>query len=113
MAQVAIGGAGPAGATLALLLAERGIDVTLLERRADFAREFRDEVLMPGCVDALAQMAWRGSWTAFPAIRNGFVNHDLSNGRQIASGSLDPDPRVAVSLPALLNGVVELAHLNV
>jgi 2-polyprenyl-6-methoxyphenol hydroxylase-like FAD-dependent oxidoreductase len=42
---VIIVGAGPAGAALALLLAERGIAVTLLKRHADFDREFRGEGL--------------------------------------------------------------------
>jgi len=43
MACLAFVGAGPAGAALAYLLARRGIDVTLLERQTDFAREFRGE----------------------------------------------------------------------
>jgi 2-polyprenyl-6-methoxyphenol hydroxylase-like FAD-dependent oxidoreductase len=52
---IVIVGAGPAGATLAYVLAARGIAVTLLERQHDFAREFRGEALMPSGVDALAQ----------------------------------------------------------
>jgi 2-polyprenyl-6-methoxyphenol hydroxylase-like FAD-dependent oxidoreductase len=48
-------GAGPAGALLAYLLARRGVQVTLLERTRDFAREFRGEVLMPGGLEALEQ----------------------------------------------------------
>ena len=56
MASVIIVGAGPAGASLALLLAERGIDVTLIERRRDFSREFRGEILIPSGRDALEQM---------------------------------------------------------
>ena len=34
-------GAGPAGASLAYLLARRGVEVALLERHGDFARTFR------------------------------------------------------------------------
>jgi 2-polyprenyl-6-methoxyphenol hydroxylase-like FAD-dependent oxidoreductase len=56
MARIVIVGAGPAGAALAYLLARRGIDTTLLERHADFEREFRGEVLMPSGRDALVQM---------------------------------------------------------
>lgn len=55
-ARVLIVGAGPAGATLAFLLAGRGVRVTLLERETDFARVFRGEALMPLGVDALHQM---------------------------------------------------------
>jgi len=52
---ILIAGAGPAGATLAYVLAARGVAVTLIERQRDFTREFRGEVLMPGGVAALAQ----------------------------------------------------------
>ena len=54
--RVLIVGAGPAGATSALLLAERGIDVTLIEREPDFERVFRGEALMPLGMEALEQM---------------------------------------------------------
>ena len=40
-------GAGPAGAALALLLASRGVAVTLIERQHDFEREFRGELMTP------------------------------------------------------------------
>lgn len=56
MAQVAIVGAGPAGATLAYLLAKYGIEVTLIEAAANFDRVFRGEGLMPGGLYALEQM---------------------------------------------------------
>ena len=53
---IVVVGAGPAGATLALLLAQRGVEVTLVERERDFARVFRGEGLMPGGIDALFAM---------------------------------------------------------
>ncbi len=53
---VLIVGAGPAGASLAYLLAREGIQVTLLERESDFSRTFRGEGLMPSGIDALMQM---------------------------------------------------------
>jgi 2-polyprenyl-6-methoxyphenol hydroxylase-like FAD-dependent oxidoreductase len=56
MVQVAIAGAGPTGAALALLLAKRGITVTLIEAAKDFQRVFRGEGLMPSGLDALEQM---------------------------------------------------------
>jgi 2-polyprenyl-6-methoxyphenol hydroxylase-like FAD-dependent oxidoreductase len=58
-------GAGPAGAVLAYLLARRGIETTLLERRDDFAREFRGEVLLPGGLEPIQQM---GLWDALQAV---------------------------------------------
>ncbi|MEM7793988.1 MAG: FAD-dependent oxidoreductase, partial [Cyanobacteria bacterium P01_C01_bin.118] len=44
---VIIVGAGPAGASLAFLLARAGLRVTLLERETTFDRVFRGEGLMP------------------------------------------------------------------
>lgn len=52
--------AGPAGAALSFLLARRGIEVVLLERQTDFAREFRGEGLLPTGIDAIEQMGLGG-----------------------------------------------------
>ena len=49
-------GAGPAGAVLALLLARRGIPVTLLEMHKDFDREFRGDTIHPSTLELLEQM---------------------------------------------------------
>jgi 2-polyprenyl-6-methoxyphenol hydroxylase-like FAD-dependent oxidoreductase len=54
--RVVIVGAGPAGATLAYLLARRGIEVALLERHHDFSRTFRGDGLQPSGIDAFNQM---------------------------------------------------------
>ncbi|MDZ8242248.1 MAG: FAD-dependent oxidoreductase [Nostoc sp. ChiQUE01a] len=54
--RIVIVGAGPTGATLALLLAKRSIPVTLIEAARDFHRVFRGEGLMPSGLDALKQM---------------------------------------------------------
>ncbi|MEM9219683.1 MAG: FAD-dependent oxidoreductase [Cyanobacteria bacterium P01_F01_bin.150] len=56
MTKIVIVGAGPTGASLALLLAERGIHVTLIEATKEFRRVFRGEGLMPSGLEALAQM---------------------------------------------------------
>ena len=56
MAQVIIVGAGPTGATLALLLVKRGVSVTLIEASRNFQRLFRGEALMPSGLNAIEQM---------------------------------------------------------
>ena len=56
MTQVVIVGAGPTGATLALLLVQRGITVKLIEASRNFRRIFRGQGLMPSGLDALEQM---------------------------------------------------------
>jgi 2-polyprenyl-6-methoxyphenol hydroxylase-like FAD-dependent oxidoreductase len=56
MSQVVIIGAGPTGLTLAMLLAQRGIRVKLIEASRNFRRTFRGEALMPSGLEAIAQM---------------------------------------------------------
>jgi 2-polyprenyl-6-methoxyphenol hydroxylase-like FAD-dependent oxidoreductase len=53
---IAVVGAGPTGAMLGLLLAQRGIPVVLIEASRNFRRVFRGEGLMPSGLEALAQM---------------------------------------------------------
>jgi 2-polyprenyl-6-methoxyphenol hydroxylase-like FAD-dependent oxidoreductase len=54
--RVVVVGAGPAGASLAYLLARHGVEVVLLERHADFGRTFRGDGLQPSGIDAFNQM---------------------------------------------------------
>jgi len=49
-------GGGPAGAMLALLLARKGIRVTLLEKQMDFDREFRGDTVHPSTMALLEQL---------------------------------------------------------
>src|SRR6266571_3270304 len=49
-------GGGPAGAMLALLLARKGINVTLLEKHMDFDREFRGDTVHPSTMALLEQL---------------------------------------------------------
>ena len=44
---VAISGGGPAGVMLGLLLARQGVEVTVLEKHADFLRDFRGDTVHP------------------------------------------------------------------
>ncbi len=49
-------GGGPAGAVLALLLARKGVDVTLLEAHADFDRDFRGDTIHPSVMELLDEL---------------------------------------------------------
>ncbi len=49
-------GGGPAGAMLALLLARRGVSVTLLEMHKDFDRDFRGDTIHPSILEILDQI---------------------------------------------------------
>ena len=54
-------GGGPAGAMLALLLARRGVRVTLLEMHKDFDREFRGDTVHPSTLEILDQLGLLGN----------------------------------------------------
>jgi 2-polyprenyl-6-methoxyphenol hydroxylase-like FAD-dependent oxidoreductase len=50
---VCVVGAGPAGLVLGLLLARQGVAVTVLEKHADFLRDFRGDTVHPSTLDLL------------------------------------------------------------
>ena len=110
MAHALIVGAGPAGASLAFVLAQRGVRVTLLERQRDFDREFRGEVLMPSGVDALEQMGLGPTLASVPGYAmesfEGFLNGQRVAGGKIDSGFLGGATLRAVSQTALLEAIV-------
>src|ERR687890_88603 len=49
-------GGGPGGAVLALLLARKGVDVTLLEAHPDFEREFRGDTIHPSVMELMDEL---------------------------------------------------------
>ncbi len=108
MSHVVIVGAGPAGASLAYLLARQAIDVTLIERRRDFDREFRGEVLMPSGIEAFAQMGLRDALETAPTcdVPAGEV---YLNKRKVFGIELNPPRFMAISQPAVLEMLVEKA----
>lgn len=112
MSQVVIVGAGPAGATLALLFAKRGITVKLIEASTNFRRVFRGEGLMPSGLDALEQMGLLPMLERIPhraldawefLVDNQFlfrVNEPFET---------DGKPTTLVSQPHLLQAIIEEA----
>jgi len=112
--QVVIVGAGPTGATLALLLVKRGITVKLVEASRNFRRTFRGEGLMPSGLDALEQMGLS------PVLER--IPHQTLNAWEflIENQSLfrvdepiEPDgkPCTLVSQPALLEALIDEAKI--
>ncbi len=54
--QCAIAGGGPAGMVLGFLLARAGIEVVVLEKHADFLRDFRGDTIHPSTLELLHEL---------------------------------------------------------
>ncbi len=52
----AIAGGGPAGMMLGLLLARAGVDVVVLEKHADFLRDFRGDTVHPSTLEVMHEL---------------------------------------------------------
>jgi 2-polyprenyl-6-methoxyphenol hydroxylase-like FAD-dependent oxidoreductase len=61
-----ISGGGPAGMMLGLLLARAGIDTIVLEKHADFFRDFRGDTIHPSTIDLIDQLGLRERFDAIP-----------------------------------------------
>jgi 2-polyprenyl-6-methoxyphenol hydroxylase-like FAD-dependent oxidoreductase len=62
----AIAGGGPAGMFLGLLLARAGIDVTVLEKHADFLRDFRGDTVHASTLRLLDELGLGDEFEALP-----------------------------------------------
>ena len=51
-----IAGPGPAGMVLGLLLARAGVDVVVLEKHADFLRDFRGDTIHPSTLTVMEDL---------------------------------------------------------
>jgi 2-polyprenyl-6-methoxyphenol hydroxylase-like FAD-dependent oxidoreductase len=65
-ASCVISGGGPAGMMLGLLLARNGIDVIVLEKHADFFRDFRGDTIHPSTVGVLGELGLRERFLGLP-----------------------------------------------
>ena len=68
----AIVGGGPAGMVLGLLMARAGVEVTLLEKHADFLRDFRGDTVHPSTLRLLDEL---GLWDKFAALPQSRIDH--------------------------------------
>src|ERR671939_266925 len=73
-------GGGPAGVVLALLLARRGIPVTLLEAHEDFERDFRGDTIHPSTMELMDQLGLADRLLQLPHTKIHRLNLDTPAG---------------------------------
>ncbi|NIH81948.1 FAD-dependent oxidoreductase [Amycolatopsis viridis] len=64
-----IAGGGPAGMVLGLLLARAGVEVTVLEKHADFLRDFRGDTVHPSTLQLLDELGLGEKFGKLPQSR--------------------------------------------
>lgn len=64
--QVCIAGGGPAGMMLGVLLARAGIGVSVLEKHADFLRDFRGDTIHPSTMQVMHELGWLKEFLQLP-----------------------------------------------
>lgn len=62
-------GGGPAGMMLGVLLARGGVDVTVLEKHADFLRDFRGDTVHPSTLQILSELGLLDTFNRIPQRR--------------------------------------------
>jgi 2-polyprenyl-6-methoxyphenol hydroxylase-like FAD-dependent oxidoreductase len=75
-------GGGPAGMVAALLLARAGVEVTVLEKHADFLRDFRGDTVHPSTLRLLDELGLFGQFDALPHTKLEGWGVDLPDGRK-------------------------------
>ena len=80
-----IAGGGPAGMVLGLLLARAGVDVIVLEKHADFLRDFRGDTIHPSTLEVLHELG----------MLEEFLQHPHQEAREIRAVVGDAEVTVA------------------
>ena len=113
---VCIVGGGPAGMVLGLLLAERNVNVIVLEAHPDFQREYRGEVLMPRFSQMFQQIGLFDELMGHPHLKLKDIEMFFKNWKiaRVSFASLCAQAPFALWMPqpVLLNALYERAKRN-
>jgi 2-polyprenyl-6-methoxyphenol hydroxylase-like FAD-dependent oxidoreductase len=67
--QCCVVGGGPAGMMTGLLLARQGVEVLVLEKHADFLRDFRGDTIHPSTQELIHELGWLEEFHRLPHTR--------------------------------------------
>ncbi len=88
----AVVGGGPAGMMLGLLLARAGVQVTVLEKHADFLRDFRGDTVHPSTVRLIDELGLGQEFRRLPQSRLKSVVFPVPGGPPVTMGDFDALP---------------------
>jgi 2-polyprenyl-6-methoxyphenol hydroxylase-like FAD-dependent oxidoreductase len=91
-----IAGGGPAGMVLGLLLARAGVEVTVLEKHADFLRDFRGDTVHPSTLQLLDELGLADAFAKLPYSRVEEVAFPIGDQRTVTIADFR---RLRVSYP--------------
>jgi 2-polyprenyl-6-methoxyphenol hydroxylase-like FAD-dependent oxidoreductase len=74
-----IAGGGPAGMMCGYLLARAGVDVTVLEKHADFLRDFRGDTVHPSTLQLMHELGLLDAFLKLPHTRIRTVNIEIGD----------------------------------
>ena len=96
---VVVGG-GPAGMVLGLLLARAGVEVTVLEKHADFLRDFRGDTVHPTTLRLIDELGLWPKFSALPQSRLRNAAVEVSPGHSVTMVDFErlrqPHPYIAM-----------------
>ena len=81
--QCVVAGGGPAGIMLGLLLARAGVQVTVLEKHADFLRDFRGDTVHASTVRLMDELGLGEDFRALPQSRLGNFRLPVAGGGSV------------------------------
>jgi 2-polyprenyl-6-methoxyphenol hydroxylase-like FAD-dependent oxidoreductase len=76
-----IAGGGPAGVVLGFLLARAGVDVQVLEKHADFLRDFRGDTIHPSTAQLMNELGLGEAFAALPLRHSETIGLVTDDGR--------------------------------
>jgi 2-polyprenyl-6-methoxyphenol hydroxylase-like FAD-dependent oxidoreductase len=104
-ARCCIAGGGPAGMMLGLLLARSGVDVVVLEKHADFLRDFRGDTIHPSTLEVMHELGVLDALLSLPHERAPPAQGAVLATSHSTSQTFRGSRRAASSLRSCRNGI--------